>query len=80
MIAKMLKWGNSLAVRIPKTLADEMKAGNGSSLIMVMKEGALVIEPIHDEPWSLAALLAGITDSNRHEEWETGYAQGREIW
>ncbi len=80
MIVKMLKWGNSLAIRIPKTMADEMKAGNGASLNMAMKEDALVIEPVRDKPWSLTVLLAAVTDKNRHEEWEAGDPQGREIW
>lgn len=80
MKAKIQKWGNSLAVRIPKAYAHEMKVGDGASIQMMVEEGALVIRPDRGSEWALEALLAGVTDENIHEEWETGPPRGRESW
>ncbi len=80
MLTRIQKWGNSLAVRIPKVMADELKLGDGASVQMSMKEQALVIEPVPGSNWSLEALLAGVTDENRHEEWDSGEPLGRESW
>ena len=80
MITKIQKWGNSLAVRIPKPYASEMKIGDGASIEMMVEEGALVITPAHESEWTLEALLAEVTDENIHEEWEAGPPRGRESW
>ena len=61
-------------------MADELKLGDGTSVQMSMKEQALVIEPVPESTWSLEGLLAGITDENRHGEWDSGEPMGRETW
>ncbi len=78
MQSRVLKWGNSLAVRIPKPLADEMKVAENTSIELTMKDGALEIKPAAAR-YSLAELLSGVTSANTHEEWETGPTQGREM-
>ncbi|MCX6568131.1 MAG: AbrB/MazE/SpoVT family DNA-binding domain-containing protein [Candidatus Aminicenantes bacterium] len=65
------KWGNSLAVRIPKSFAEEMGVGNNAPVEMSLEEGALVIKPDRERAWSLDALLAEVTDENIHSEWES---------
>jgi len=65
------KWGNSLAVRIPKSFAAEMSLGDDSPVEMSLEEGALVIKPDKERTWDLEALLAEVTDENIHPEWET---------
>ena len=64
------KWGNSLAVRIPKSFAEGMGVGKNAPVEMSFEEGALVIKPDRDQLWDLDALLAGVTDENIHPEWE----------
>ncbi len=64
------KWGNSLAVRIPKSFADEMGIGTNAPVDMTLEEGALTIRADRDGAWDLDSLLAGITDENLHPEWE----------
>jgi antitoxin MazE len=80
MKTKIQKWGNSLAVRIPKAFASEIKLGDGASIEMMVEEGALVITPARESEWTLEALLADVTDENIHEEWEAGPPRGRESW
>jgi len=73
------KWGNSLAVRIPKVYADEIKIDQGSKLTIKREATKLIMEPINKGE-VLHALLAKITDENIHEEIETGGRVGNEGW
>ncbi|MFY9746353.1 MAG: AbrB/MazE/SpoVT family DNA-binding domain-containing protein [Acidobacteriaceae bacterium] len=78
MRAQMLKWGNSLAVRIPKPIADEAKLRAGDPLeIEVSTEGAVHLRRASKVP-TLTALVARITPENRYEEISTGPAVGKE--
>ena len=43
-------------------------------------EGKIVLQPLLQEPLTLHELLREVTDQNRHGEWDTGPAAGREIW
>ncbi len=80
MISRIQKWGNSLAVRIPKVFADEMSLAENASIRMMLKDGALVITPNDEPQWTLEKLLAGVTAENIHGEWETGGPTGKETW
>jgi len=80
MKSKVQKWGNSLAVRIPKPFAAEMGLAENSSIQMMVEEGALRIVPERKGKWTLEALLSGITEENLHPEWETGAPEGGEPW
>lgn len=79
MKTKIQKWGNSLAVRIPKSVADEMGWRRDASVQMMVKEGALMIVTEPEAEWGLDELLDGVTDDNIHHEWESA-PQGNEIW
>lgn len=78
--SRIQKWGNSLAVRIPKAFADEMKLAENASIRMMLKDGALIITPDDESKWNLEELLAGVTEENIHGEWETGEPAGEEQW
>jgi len=67
---RVQKWGNSLAVRIPKSFADDMDLGNNSAVTMSLEEGAVVIKPDRDKSFDHEALLSGVTDENIHAAWE----------
>ena len=74
------KWGNSLALRIPKPFAVEASLAQGSPVDLVLEDGRLVIQPVEDSEYDLAELLAQVTDANRHSEIDTGASVGREEW
>ena len=74
------KWGNSLAVRIPKSFAAEMGVGNKAPVEMSLEESALIIKPDRERVWDLDALLADVTDENIHSELETKEPAGEESW
>ena len=74
------KWGNSLAVRIPKSFAAEIGIEQDSEVELSLHDGKLVLVPIAPRPLTLATLLEGITVNNLHSELPTGAAVGSEIW
>lgn len=69
MKTRILKWGNSLAVRIPKGYADELGLANSSPAEMTLEEGAIVLKPDRGRAWDLEELLDGVTDDNLHPPW-----------
>jgi antitoxin MazE len=73
------RWGNSLALRIPKALALELGIGEGSAVALEVMDGTLIVRRVEEE-LSLESLLAGITDENRHSEIGTGTPRGAEAW
>lgn len=81
MRTKIRKWGNSLALRIPKIFVEELDIGDDSSINLTLSEGKIVIAPLkRKKKCSLKKLLAGITGKNLHEEVDSGEPEGREIW
>lgn len=80
MIAKVQKWGNSLALRIPRAFAVNAQLANDSLVEINLEDGRLIITPVVAPRWTLEELLAGINESNLHAEIETGEALGNEAW
>ena len=80
MRTKVQRWGNSLAVRIPKTFAEEAGFKDDSPIEMRLVKGGLLLEPSTDVSPSLEELLKGVTEANIHGEVDTGPAQGAEAW
>jgi antitoxin MazE len=80
MRTQIQKWGNSLALRIPKSFAANSNIEEGSIVDMSLVEGKLVIEPISEPTYTLDELLTGITKKNIHAEVDTGRPVGKEIW
>ncbi len=79
MKTRVQRWGNSLAVRIPKAFAEEIGLREDLQVDMRLTEGTLVLEPCAPARLELEELLAGITEDNIHEAVDWGPAVGREI-
>lgn len=78
MQSQILKWGNSLAVRIPKHLAEDAKLAVGDPLdITVSTDGILQMQKVGTVP-TLDELIAQITPENRYEEILAGPEAGQE--
>ncbi len=80
MQSKVQRWGNSLAVRIPKAFAQDMGIEEDSPVEISVTGRDLVISPKARRPFTLVQLLEGITDANIHEEIKSGPAVGNEVW
>ena len=80
MKTRVQKWGNSLALRIPKSFASEVGMQNETTVEITLKEGRLIITPIAKRKLTLRKLLADVTEANLHGEMDTGNAVGGELW
>ena len=80
MHVRVQKWGNSLAVRIPKPLAEDAEVREGTLLNLAVSEGKVVATPVHKKKYSLKQLLAKVTRKNLHAEVDFGPSVGRETW
>ena len=80
MHVRVQKWGNSLAVRIPKPLAEDAEVKEGTVLNLAVSEGKVVATPVERKKQSLKQLLAKVTRKNLHTEVDFGPSVGRETW
>jgi antitoxin MazE len=75
------QWGNSLAVRLPKQVAINLKLRPGSRVLLDAKAKSIVIKPWKKtKRKTLTQLLKGINEKNRHPEYDWGEAMGKEVW
>jgi len=79
MRTNIQKWGNSLAIRIPKAFANEIHLTQGTPIDMTVIEDKLQITPIQEPELSLEQLLNEVTEANIHQEVDTGSPIGKEI-
>ena len=80
MTAAIAKWGNSLAVRIPQAIAEQMQIQAGSEISMDIIDGKIVLTPHRRKKYTLDELLDGMTSANLHAEISTGISIGNEVW
>jgi antitoxin MazE len=80
MRARVQRWGNSLALRIPKAFATETALESGSEVELTLDEGRLVVTPLVTPSYELEDLLAQVTPENLHGEVDTGSSVGNEAW
>jgi antitoxin MazE len=84
MIVEFRKWGNSLAVRIPKALADVIQARDGKRAEIKVENGSLVLRPVvkpaRKPRYTLEKLLTGMTRDNVPQEVDWGPRRGNEAW
>lgn len=78
MLAKAQKWGNSLAVRLPKNVAKECGITADSAVEVLNENNFIVIKPVKKK-LSLEMLLAQVTEMNLHSEVLTGKPIGKEL-
>jgi antitoxin MazE len=79
-ISSVGKWGNSLAVRIPSSVALDLGLSENSSVQINSDGHTAVIKPRKTKKVSLDTLVSRITTENRHNETDWGKPVGKEIW
>ncbi len=80
MKSTVQKWGNSLAIRIPKSFATQIDLSQGSEIDLVLFENKIQIKPIKKKKIALEDLLSQVTKENIHKEIDAGTPVGKEIW
>jgi antitoxin MazE len=80
MKTRIQKWGNSLALRIPKPYAEEANLSEDAAVEVTVRNGKLVVVPIVEPEETLEELVRQITPENRHGETDMGKPVGNELW
>ena len=80
METKVRKWGNSIALRIPKAFADQLQIAPDSDVEILLRDGTLVLKPLQAPRYTLEELLQEITPEMLHGEIDTGPSVGAEEW
>ena len=80
MKLQIQKWGNSLALRIPKSFAIESQIEQGSTVEVSLESGKIIVFPVAEPDFCLDDLLAEVTVENLHGEIDTGASIGKEAW
>lgn len=79
MVTTVQRWGNSLAIRIPKAFAAQAQLTENSDVNIAVDGDRIIVTPARRE-WKLDQLLGDISKSNRHGELKWGDRTGRESW
>ena len=80
MQTQIKKWGNSLALRIPKLFALDANLKLNKLVDLSINKHSIIITPIDEKEYSLEKLLEGVSKNNLHGEFDTGAPVGKEIW
>lgn len=80
MRIKIQKWGNSLALRIPKAFAFQSRIRQDEYVNLTLDNDKIIVEPIEEKKYSLEELVSGIKKSNLHREIDFGKKVGAEKW
>jgi antitoxin MazE len=80
MKARVRKWGNSSAVRIPAPVLRASQLRLDEPVDVREEAGRIVIEPLREKTFDLEELVSRITPKNRHAAIDTGPAVGNEVW
>jgi antitoxin MazE len=82
MKTQFVKWGNSLALRVPSAFAEDLGATEGKGAVMTIEKGALVVKVARSKRrrYRLEQLIDAITEENRHPETDWGPPVGNEVW
>ena len=80
MQTKIKKWGNSLALRIPKSFALNANLRQNELVDISIDKEKIIITPIGEKEYSLDELLEDVSEDNLHGEFDTGVPVGKESW
>jgi len=80
MNSAIQKWGNSIAVRLPKAVAEAVSVRKGSPVTIEARDGRILVTPVRKPVYRLESLTRAITKTNRHRSVEMGRPRGDEVW
>lgn len=73
------KWGNSLALRLPRQMVADLHLKDGAKVSLSLEEGTLIVKPARRR-YRLEELLSGMSEEKRHPETDWGPPRGKEAW
>ena len=78
-VRKISMWGNSLGIRLPQAVMEELGLGDGAIVDVVVDNNKIVLSPIK-EAYDLEELLKNATPQMQHDEIDWGESVGNEAW
>jgi antitoxin MazE len=75
MKTRVQKWGNSIALRIPRSFADDLRLAHNTLVEITLDQGRMVVTPVVESP-TLEHLLAEVSDEQLHDEHDTEASAG----
>ncbi|HWB50938.1 MAG TPA: AbrB/MazE/SpoVT family DNA-binding domain-containing protein [Stellaceae bacterium] len=78
MLVSVTRWGNSLGLRIPKDIAEQVGLRAGAQVDVAAEGDRVIVSPMPHR-YILAELLDGMTPEAMHEAFDWGPDVGREI-
>ena len=77
MQTAITKWGNSLAIRLPKTFTEQIGINEKNKIEIIIEKDKIILQKPRQ---NLKTLLSKINKDNIHKEINTGKITGKEIW
>jgi antitoxin MazE len=80
MKARIQKWGNSLALRIPRSIAIDAGFAEQTMVDITLEQGVVMITRTAQTEYTLDELLQNVSSTNIHAESDLGAPEGNEEW
>ena len=71
MKVQIQKWGNSLALRIPKAFAVESNVTGGSTVEVSIDNGNIIVKPIREPEYTLEELKSFAAGERKNAQMQT---------
>lgn len=79
MYTTIQKWGNSQAIRLPRSILEKTGLEEKDKVELVVKEGSILIVPTKKH-LTIKERAADYDGNYKPTEWDTGKPTGKEIW
>lgn len=79
MPSVVARWGNSLAVRLPREIAETANLTDGVRVNISVKGERVILESVRPR-YELSDLLAQMKPEHRRAEFDWGTPSGGEVW
>ncbi|BAZ00548.1 transcriptional regulator/antitoxin, MazE [Tolypothrix tenuis PCC 7101] len=76
---KISIWGNSLGIRLPQTIIQQMGLKQGDFVAISTEGNKIILSPTRPK-YTLNELLKDVTPDKQHDEVDWGEAAGEETW
>jgi antitoxin MazE len=80
IIARIKKWGNSLALRFPQSLLAQINLQADGEVEISLDKGRIIVSPVKKPSYTLDDLLGQISPDSLHDEIDFGKPTGKEGW
>ncbi len=80
MEVQLQKWGNSIGIRIPKSLLNSLKVRENDYLKLEQKDNCIIMSKSNKNKVSLKKLFQEYKGDNLSKDFEWDSPRGNEIW